>query len=112
MTKNKHSTFDDFYINHPDYYNNPSDGLINCVNEYNLAPGKALDVGCGQGRNAIWLAMNGYNVDAFDTAVNTISTLQDKACKNNLSINLHLMLIFVNTLFHKTHMTLSWHKQL
>lgn len=31
-----------------------------------LAPGHALDVGCGEGRNAIWLAEQGWRVTAVD----------------------------------------------
>jgi len=31
-----------------------------------VAPGTALDVACGEGRNAIWLAHQGWNVTAFD----------------------------------------------
>lgn len=28
--------------------------------------GRALDLGCGPGRNAVWLAQQGYRVDAVD----------------------------------------------
>jgi len=31
-----------------------------------LEPGKALDVGAGQGRNAVWLARQGWNVTGID----------------------------------------------
>lgn len=31
-----------------------------------LDPGKALDVGAGQGRNAVWLAQQGWNVTGID----------------------------------------------
>jgi SAM-dependent methyltransferase len=31
-----------------------------------LAPGRALDLACGEGRNAIWLAEQGWSVDAVD----------------------------------------------
>lgn len=39
---------------------------------------KALDVGCGRGRNAIYLAQHGYHVDAVDAnphAVNILDTI-------------------------------------
>ena len=29
-------------------------------------PGKALEIGCGDGRDAIFLAKNGFDVTAFD----------------------------------------------
>lgn len=31
-----------------------------------LAPGRALDLACGEGRNAIWLAARGWSVTALD----------------------------------------------
>jgi SAM-dependent methyltransferase len=31
-----------------------------------VAPGRALDLACGEGRNAIWLAQRGWSVDAVD----------------------------------------------
>lgn len=31
-----------------------------------LAPGRALELACGLGHNAIWLAQQGWNVDAVD----------------------------------------------
>jgi SAM-dependent methyltransferase len=37
-----------------------------------LAPGTALDVGCGEGADAIWLAANGWQVTAVDFATNAL----------------------------------------
>ncbi|MGA7910688.1 MAG: class I SAM-dependent methyltransferase, partial [Candidatus Dormiibacterota bacterium] len=31
-----------------------------------LSPGRALDLGCGEGRNAIWLAQRGWQVSGVD----------------------------------------------
>ena len=33
-----------------------------------MSPGRALDLACGAGRNAIWLARRGWRVDAVDGA--------------------------------------------
>jgi 2-polyprenyl-3-methyl-5-hydroxy-6-metoxy-1,4-benzoquinol methylase len=33
-----------------------------------LPPGRALDLACGNGRNAIWLAEQGWDVTAVDQA--------------------------------------------
>ena len=33
-----------------------------------LAPGRALDAGCGEGADAIWLAERGWHVDAVDVS--------------------------------------------
>jgi 2-polyprenyl-3-methyl-5-hydroxy-6-metoxy-1,4-benzoquinol methylase len=38
-----------------------------------LRPGRALDVGCGEGADAIWLASRGWNVTAIDVSEVAIS---------------------------------------
>ena len=37
-------------------------------------PLKLLDIGCGEGRNAVFFARNGYNVTAFDISEKGIIT--------------------------------------
>ncbi|MBX4755466.1 tellurite resistance methyltransferase TehB [Klebsiella sp. CVUAS 8534.2] len=41
-----------------------------------IAPGKALDLGCGNGRNSLYLAANGFNVTAWDKNPASISNLE------------------------------------
>ncbi|HEY1988715.1 MAG TPA: class I SAM-dependent methyltransferase [Acidimicrobiales bacterium] len=43
---------------------NPNPQLV--AEKANLASGRALDVGCGEGADAIWLAQNGWDVVATD----------------------------------------------
>jgi SAM-dependent methyltransferase len=42
----------------------PAQLVIDAVRE--LPPGRALDLACGAGRNAVWLARNGWEVVAID----------------------------------------------
>jgi SAM-dependent methyltransferase len=44
-------------------------------------PGTALDVGMGQGRNAIWLAQQGWDVTGFDPADKAVAQAQQTADK-------------------------------
>src|SRR2546423_6983044 len=44
-----------------------------------LRPGKALDLACGSGRNAIWLAERGWDVTAVDASASAIATLRECA---------------------------------
>lgn len=39
----------------------------------------ALDIGCGEGRNAIWMVANGWQVDAFDFSAVAIERLSQLA---------------------------------
>jgi SAM-dependent methyltransferase len=44
-----------------------------------LAPGTALDAGCGEGADAIWLASRGCQVTAVDIATNALRRAQEHA---------------------------------
>jgi tellurite methyltransferase len=41
-----------------------------------LQPGRALDLACGTGRNAVWLAEHGWQVTAVDGSAPAIASLQ------------------------------------
>lgn len=53
----------------------------------NLNPGRALDVGCGEGRNAIWLAEQGWQVDAVDFSSTAINKARQIAYRRNVAVN-------------------------
>jgi len=53
----------------------------------NLKPGKALDLACGVGRNAFWLAEHGWDVTAVDGAATAIEILRNRASERGLKIN-------------------------
>jgi tellurite methyltransferase len=42
----------------------------------NLKPGRALDLACGTGRNAVWLAEHGWDVTAVDGSAAAIEILR------------------------------------
>lgn len=44
-----------------------------------LEPGAALDLACGTGRNALWLAAHDWNVTAVDGSPAAITILRDRA---------------------------------
>ena len=48
--------------------------------------GKALDVGMGQGRNAIWLAQQGWDATGFDPAERAVAQAGETAKKLGVSI--------------------------
>jgi tellurite methyltransferase len=53
----------------------------------NLKPGKALDLACGAGRNALWLAEHGWDVTAVDGASTAIEILRNRALERGLKIS-------------------------
>jgi SAM-dependent methyltransferase len=54
----------------------PSRLLIDAAAE--VAPGRALDLACGAGRNAAWLAERGWDVVAIDGASEAIRLLHER----------------------------------
>lgn len=49
---------------------NPNPQLVTEVSK--LTPGRALDVGCGEGADAVWLAKQGWQVTALDIATTAL----------------------------------------
>lgn len=57
----------------------PSQELIRVIEERQLAPCRALELGCGTGTNAIYLAEQGFQVTAMDVAPQAIDQAQARA---------------------------------
>lgn len=62
-----------------------------------IAPGKTLDLGCGQGRNSLYLAANGFDVTAWDKNPASISNLENVRQAEGLE-NLRSKEVDLNTL--------------
>jgi ubiquinone/menaquinone biosynthesis C-methylase UbiE len=52
-----------------------------------IKPGRALDIGCGRGDNAIMLATNGYDVTGIDLVDDAISDAKSKAAERHVKVN-------------------------
>lgn len=52
-----------------------------------LAPGTALAVADGEGRNGVWLARQGLQVDAFDFSDNAVRKAHALAAKHRVALN-------------------------
>lgn len=56
---------------------NPNQRLVEQVSD--LAPGTALDVGCGEGADAIWLATRGWQVTGTDVSPVALARAAERA---------------------------------
>jgi SAM-dependent methyltransferase len=63
----------------PTFNTKPNDFLVEIAKQ--RKPGKALDIGMGQGRNAIWLAQQGWDVTGFDPAGDAVALARQTAGK-------------------------------
>ncbi len=50
-----------------------------------VPPGKALDLGCGNGRNSLYLAANGFDVTAWDKNPMSINNLESIRAQEELT---------------------------
>ncbi len=73
--------WDKKYLNTPKLLQarDPSQKMVDFID--NTKSKKALDVACGSGRNSIYLASKGFEVDAVDISEVALKTLTDKNIK-------------------------------
>ena len=65
----------------------PSQQLKNFLSEGKVKPGRVLELGCGTGTNAIFLAQLGFDVTAVDLSKTALKTAREKAAAANVEIN-------------------------
>lgn len=79
--------YDAFYGDNPRGLGEPTGEFVRFFDEYNKACAEVLDVGCGQGRDALFIARQGHRVTAVDQSPNGISDLLDDAAAEGLMID-------------------------
>ena len=87
------SWWDEFYADRsrqvPFFVSKPDESLVSYVHRGLVTPGRALDLGCGPGRNALYLASIGFEVDAIDLSSAAISWARDRAREAGAEIRFH-----------------------
>lgn len=75
--------WDQFYADRdkpvPFFVAKPDENLVSYLDSGLLEPGRALDLGCGPGRNAMHLADKGFAVDAVDLSPTAIAWARERA---------------------------------
>jgi SAM-dependent methyltransferase len=69
----------------PEFNVEPNAFLVEVVRT--LKPGVALDVGMGQGRNALFLAKQGWTVSGFDVSEVAVAQAREQARKSGLTMS-------------------------
>jgi len=67
----------------------PSAHLGKVLDRLDLTSGPVLEIGCGTGTNAIWLAQQGFDVTAVDLSPRALALARDKAEAAGVQIALH-----------------------
>jgi 2-polyprenyl-3-methyl-5-hydroxy-6-metoxy-1,4-benzoquinol methylase len=97
--------WDQFYADRerpiPFFVDKPDESLASWLADGTLPPGKALDLGCGPGRNAIALARAGFEVDAVDLSTSAIDWARTRAAEAGVEVRFHQADIFTVQLPHE-----------
>jgi len=64
----------------------PPQWLLECLDRLQLAPGRALDVACGEGHVAVELARRGWEVEAFDVSMEALRRAQRLAERHGVRV--------------------------
>lgn len=70
----------------PFFTQSPDESLAQWVEDQLVRPGRALDLGCGNGRNAIFLARRGFTVEAVDYSRKAIDWATERAVQAGVAV--------------------------
>jgi len=76
----------DKYYKEKEYFGKPYKGLVEFFKNYKTK-GYVLDLGCGQGKDALFLGRLGYEVKGIDNSKVRINQMTTIAKKENLKVN-------------------------
>jgi len=88
--------FNDRYVSGdlPWNIDRPDFNLVNTVKEFNIQPGKAMDVGCGTGDNVFWLKQAGFIATGIDISDKAIEMALHNSEHNNIQADFYVRDIF------------------
>ncbi len=78
----------------PFFVTAPDETLVDWLGSGRLGAGRALELGCGNGRNAIFLARKGFAVDAVDFSRTAIDWATENVQAAGVNVVLHCRSIF------------------
>ncbi|MBY6037773.1 class I SAM-dependent methyltransferase [Fictibacillus nanhaiensis] len=71
----------------PFFVDGADENLVDYVERGLIKPGRVLELGCGPGRNAIFLAELGFEVDAVDLSSEGLEWARERASEKGVDVN-------------------------
>ena len=91
LAKRDAEWWDKFYSNKdkpiPFFINSPDENLVSYLESGIFKAGKVLDIGCGNGRNSLYLAEKKFEVDGIDFSQTSIEWARQRALKSSIDVN-------------------------
>jgi ubiquinone/menaquinone biosynthesis C-methylase UbiE len=85
------SIWDDAYRTIPPWdIGRPQPALVEVAEKGEMRPGRVLDVGCGTGENALFLARSGFTVFGIDMARDAVKAAKAKALQRGVKADFEL----------------------
>jgi SAM-dependent methyltransferase len=85
--------WDSFYADRsrqiPFFVPKPDENLVSYLDQGLVSGGRAMDLGCGAGRNAVYLAGRGFDVTAVDLSVTAIEWARERAAAAGVEVDFH-----------------------
>lgn len=78
----------------PFFVDAPDENLVEWLDRGLLPAGRALDLGCGNGRNALHLAARGFTVDAVDFSARAVDWARERARGRGLAVDVRCCSVF------------------
>ena len=78
--------YDKLYGETPNALGNPTPVFVEFFDRFDQKQARVLDVGCGQGRDALFIARQGHSVTGVDISPNGIRDLTEAAANENLAV--------------------------
>lgn len=91
LMRNEGDWWDGFYADRdkgiPFFINAPDESLVNWFERGLMKPSRVLELGCGPGRNAVYMAKQKCEVDAVDVSPVAIEWAQERASDAGVKVN-------------------------
>ena len=71
-----------FFVDHPD------ENLAQWIDEGLVVPGRAIDLGCGHGRNAVYMAQRGFSVQAVDYSGSAVAWATERVAAAGVAVEI------------------------
>lgn len=93
LLRDEPAFWDDLYSDRsrgtPFFVNAPDENLAEFIRAAGGKTGRAIDIGCGPGRNALYLARQGWAVDAVDLSPLAIAWGRERAAEAGLDVSFY-----------------------